>query len=239
MPNVEIITLTSWQDFHGALTNHANGNWYFRGVSSINHALIPKIGRATPYELKNEQYVLRAFRRQARPYLSYHPTSDLEWMALAQHHGLATRLLDWSFSPLVAAYFAVESTISNDDACVYAIRSMQSIFEMATDPFKGVGVIFYRPPHITARISSQHAAFSVHFSPNKHYEPDGLVKLVIPSAQRALFRHYLNFMGINRATLFPSLDGLADQLNVDMAGWSWSEDAGKNSDIPKAAEPKA
>lgn len=51
--------------------------------------------------------MLDAFKRRARPYIDQIPQNDFEWMFVAQHHGLPTRLLDWSTSPLVALYFAV------------------------------------------------------------------------------------------------------------------------------------
>jgi hypothetical protein len=53
-----------------------------------------------------EEHILRNFARYSRPYLDAPPASDWELLASAQHHGVPTRLLDWSYSPLVAAHFA-------------------------------------------------------------------------------------------------------------------------------------
>lgn len=53
-----------------------------------------------------EGYILRSFVRYGRPYLRAQVANEWEMLVVAQHHGLPTRLLDWSYSPLIAAHFA-------------------------------------------------------------------------------------------------------------------------------------
>jgi FRG domain. len=121
---VEERYINSEQNFHSAVLSLRDDFPIFRGVSNSQYELITTFGRA---KLAMKQYVdkgvvsfqiedgnsefeaLREFKRKSLPYLNYTPLNDWEWLALAQHHGLPTRLLDWSFNPLVAVFLHAQT----------------------------------------------------------------------------------------------------------------------------------
>jgi FRG domain-containing protein len=101
--------------------------WAFRGQENERWTLEPSLERlAHCYKditADDEMYALRAFKRRAHHYLRDLPgkRDELEWLALLRHHGAPTRLLDWTRSPYVAAFFATAEANDKYNSAIWAI----------------------------------------------------------------------------------------------------------------------
>jgi hypothetical protein len=94
----------------------------FRGVNEASHGLETSLARLGGNYPQLERHLLRNFRKYAQRDLVEQDTI-WHWMTLAKHHGLPTRLLDWSFSPLVAMHFATSSIRKYDqDGVIWAVK---------------------------------------------------------------------------------------------------------------------
>jgi FRG domain len=113
------------------------GNWAFRGVPSVEYELIPSIGRKnvrSNYKRSLEITIFEKFRHMAVPFVHNSPRDTMGWLAVARHHGLPTRLLDWSLSPLVAMFFAVSEKVAKPLSDDFAIYAYDSDFYKRTPP---------------------------------------------------------------------------------------------------------
>lgn len=80
------------------------GVWY-RGLSSARLKLLPTLHRSE-IPVADEVHIMNKFKQNAHEFLAERPQGEWEWMLLARHHGLPSRLLDWTENPLVGLFFA-------------------------------------------------------------------------------------------------------------------------------------
>ncbi len=209
----------------------------YRGQSNIDWQLQPKAGREEFYKKNwsithpnNDDYDLCRFKEwqdYAVAYNSNLPKLELEQLALAQHHGLATRLLDWSTNPLVALFFAVNNDFDKDGVvyCYLGHKATTNDNQL----FRSIQeVVTYMPRAITQRIVNQQGLFTYHPNPNLELKPEeanimykndaynnlNLSKITILKKYKNTILKELFELGIDESFLFPDLDGLSRMINT-------------------------
>jgi hypothetical protein len=213
----------SWIELARLLESHADGSWLFRGETANGQPLKAAAGRVgseigaarkKPYEKSHEVEALEQFKREVRPHLTHRPENDLEWLAIAQHHGMATRLLDWSESLLMAAFFAVVNAgARGKGGLIYAVNDVHiASKEDAESPFEMEEVRLYRPPHITSRVPAQRGVFTVHPDPTQQYCPESMKTWTVAPSACGQIKNILNACAINESSLFPGVDGLSRHI---------------------------
>lgn len=127
-PRYKEITIESWEQFKKTAASPSYRSWAFRGQSDATWSLYSSISRyLLSFSIHKDAWseqegrILRIFRRKAHLFLEHIPDHDdsFQWLALMQHHGAPTRLLDFTWSSYVAAFFALERATS--DAAIWAI----------------------------------------------------------------------------------------------------------------------
>ena len=115
--SLDVISVDSWATFQELVAGPKYRSWAFRGQADARWPLYSSISRYLKEHRVNEkawaeqeERIVRIFRRKAHLFLDHVPaeTDAFQWLALMQHHGAPTRLLDFTWSPFVAAFFALE-----------------------------------------------------------------------------------------------------------------------------------
>ena len=198
------------------LTKKLNGanarSFVYRGVSDWNFDLRPSVGRYPMWKdvVELQKAMMWIFKTHARPYCSTPPSDEWEWLALAQHHGLPTALLDWTRSPLVAAFFAVEKNHDKDGA-VYAFEGLR-LTEPDVRPSSCKSVCFVMASHVSPRMSAQSGLFSFHPKPTLAFRSPKIHRIRIPAQMKHTALDLLEGYGIHPSSLFPGLDGIARHI---------------------------
>ena len=247
------IRIESWKNFQEIVAGPQHRSWAFRGHADASWPLFSTLSRYLTsfnvhkkYWPQQEQRILRIFRRKAHLLLDHIPDENdsLQWLALMQHHGAPTRLLDFTWSPYVAAFFALER--ATKDAAIWAlfppgasnvkvrtIRASQKIEEGEIGPCvrgnyekyflynEQAIVLIGEPDRMNQRLIAQSGTFAVPGLLDKPVEeifPSNMMrKFVLATSQmRRQAMQELYNMNIKQDTLFPGLDGLARSMAYEL-----------------------
>jgi hypothetical protein len=224
----EIVVIRSVADLLEAIKKvSGQKDWIFRGHSSAfwnlkasAHRLSAKAASSAEVAIEGERWLLDEFKRRARTFLPLPPSSDWEWLVLAQHFGLPTRLLDWTENPLVALFFAVRdrNEIVND-GIIYAYHHGVKAIDLSStnDPFTLDQVELVRPPHLDQRVIVQQSIFTAEpplYERGGREESD-LRYWYVSVRHKTNIRNDLAKLGISESSLFPGLASVALQVTEE------------------------
>jgi FRG domain len=221
------------------VADYPNRDLWWRGQDLYDWELTPGIFRGfTPWSESN--FNLR-FRTKAKVrYPNCPPKGNhIEWLHLAQHYGLPTRLLDWSESIAAALYFSVAKVdYFNQDGALYCLLPSllnknelgrdsilmsedPEVMKITNDAFRRTSpisehIVAFLPDQFDLRHIAQNTAMTIHGRPGgldkEKFKEDCLLKIRVKCEGKKDIRRLISYFGANRANLFPDLANLAKDI---------------------------
>jgi hypothetical protein len=229
-----------------SLASSGKGPIWYRGHANAKWELKPHYDRLK--KPINETELFGRFRQNANLLLTQPPTkpNDFGWMFLMQHYGVPTRLLDWTESPLVALYFAIDDKNPDNlkrDAALWVLYPNElnkhstaessyipsfedewlanySVEQYSKGKDNGILPIAAIATRNNPRIQAQLGVFTISHLKKVAVEKveDGkhCVKLVIPKESKAKLKEELRTLGISRFQIFPELSSIGESLKEEL-----------------------
>lgn len=215
---------------------------WFRGQENSEWHLIPSIQRGNLNQKEN--FITNDFYIYVKQIEDSTPSKKnyAAWMSLMQHYGLPTRILDWSSSPLIACYFALEKRreekkdsciwvliprrVNKQEGfgeCVYPIDAF-TVQEMLTPAFKSNfeindnfndKIIACHSVEKNLRMYSQQSSFTVHNSQKKLEDicdSETLFKFVIPYKFKQEMYESVSVLGISTSFIYPDMEHISKDI---------------------------
>ena len=251
------VTISLWSWFDEQLDRLKPREWLFRGHSNSSWDLKTSLNRLfddaqviirnaknkdrTFAKKIHEELLIKTFQKNANLFLKFLPdySKRLEWLAIMQHYGTPTRLLDVTLSPHIATFFALEEGLK--DSCVFAfnhaeikninktILKKETYKETHTDVFIGNEpfITVFDPEFGNERLVPQKGLFLVASRVDEPFEDmlasyqqftndEICIKFIIPAKLRFSGLERLKRMNITSATLFPGIDGFSRSLKFQV-----------------------
>lgn len=250
------IRLNRWSEFK-ELAEKSRLEWIFRGQSNSDWELQTTLERSNIVEdfPEFEDELLNEFKKGVRFYLKdeLEPETTLEYFSMLQHFGAPSRLLDFTKSPYIAAYFAFEQAKEeNEEVAIWIVNKIclynsalqyfkdkikylkgmnnyafsDNTFELVYEESKKGELNCVFPAEPNNQNQRYHLQQSIFLAQGNPYQPlikqlkfvksdiltKTFMKVTIPTGEKKRALREMQKMNINRASLFPGIDGYAKSL---------------------------
>lgn len=219
--------------------------WY-RGQANKSWKLLPSLIRIDPDDKKNlEMDLIKKFKQDATLLINRTIQRNYQWLFIMRHYDIPTRLLDWTESPLIAAYFAVQNP--GEEGVIWALSpislnkqegrelkdseklpafdedSEMVVYEPESynqdRSSKSLPIAFIAPRN-TERMKAQSSTFVIYHRDTRPLEEIGdkmhIWRYIIPKENKERIKKELELVRINKFQIFPELEVLGKTLKDEI-----------------------